>query len=172
MGSEVQNPDQPELAGEVAIDGAYFGGKIKQANRKADRADRRTAEEKTGKLQVVVVARETLGRTLPFVVQRESAAVPLIRPNVASGTSSMPTKAVPGTPCTRPTRCCGSTTAASSRTTTALARTTQKAGSAACAGPRWVSTIGSAAGTSISTQMRWLGGKTIGASRTACTSAV
>ena len=86
MGSEVQNPDQPELSGTVEIDGAYFGGKVKQANRKADRADRRLAEEQTGKRQVVVVAREIMGRTLPFIVPRESDAVPLIRQNVASGT--------------------------------------------------------------------------------------
>jgi hypothetical protein len=52
-----------------------------------DRADRRTIEEQTGKRQVVVVAREILGRTLPFVVPRESAAIPLIRHNVASGTT-------------------------------------------------------------------------------------
>jgi transposase-like protein len=87
MGSEVHNPDEPELAGEIAIDGAYFGGKVKQANRKADRTDRRAAEEQTGKRQVVVVAREILGRTLPFIVPRESAAVPLIRQHVASGTT-------------------------------------------------------------------------------------
>jgi hypothetical protein len=87
MGSEVHNPDLPELAGTVTIDGAYFGGKVKQANRKADRADRRAAEEQTGKRQVVVVAREILGRSLPFIVPRESAAVPMIRQNVASGTT-------------------------------------------------------------------------------------
>jgi hypothetical protein len=87
IGSEVQNPDQPELSGIVSIDGAYFGGKIRQANRKADRADRRTSEEQTGKRQVVVVAREVMGRTLPFIVPRESVAVPLVRQNVASGTT-------------------------------------------------------------------------------------
>ena len=87
IGSQVSNPDEPELAGMVAIDGAYFGGKVKPANRKEDRADRRTAEEQTGKRQVVVVAREVMGRTLPFVVPRESAAVPLIRKHVASGTT-------------------------------------------------------------------------------------
>jgi transposase-like protein len=86
IGSEVHNPDQTELPGEVAIDGAYFGGKVKQANRKAERTDRRLAEEQTGKRQVVVVAREILGRTIPFIVPRESAAVPLIRKNLASGT--------------------------------------------------------------------------------------
>jgi hypothetical protein len=87
MGSEVHNPDQPELSGEVAVDGAYFGGKVKPANRKADRADRRVAEEQTGKRQVVVIAREVLGRTPPFIVPREGAAVPLIRQHVASSTT-------------------------------------------------------------------------------------
>ena len=55
IGSEVHNPDQPELSGTVEIDGAYFGGKVKPENRKADRKDRRLAEEQTGKRQVVVV---------------------------------------------------------------------------------------------------------------------
>ena len=87
MGSQVHNPDEPELSGTVTIDGAYFGGKVKQANRKADRIDRRAAEEQTGKRQVVVVAREIMGRTIPFIVPRESAAVPMIRQNVASGTT-------------------------------------------------------------------------------------
>jgi hypothetical protein len=64
----------------------YTGGHRKPENRKADRVDRRVAEEQTGKRQVVVVAREVGGRTLPFIVPRESAAVPLIRARVASGT--------------------------------------------------------------------------------------
>jgi transposase-like protein len=85
MGSQVHNPDEPELSGEVQIDGAYFGGHIKPENRKANRKDRRLAEEQTGKRQVVVVAREVRGRTLPFVVARESEGVPLIRKHVASG---------------------------------------------------------------------------------------
>src|SRR5439155_12178462 len=85
MGSQVHNPDAPELSGEVQVDGAYFGGHVKPKNRKADRADRRLAEEQTGKRQVVVVAREVRGRTLPFIVLRESDAVPLIRAHVASG---------------------------------------------------------------------------------------
>jgi hypothetical protein len=87
LGSETHNPDRPELAGTVEIDGAYFGGHVKPENRKADRADRRQAEEQTGKRQVVVVAREHLGRTLPFIVPRESAALPLVRQHVASGTT-------------------------------------------------------------------------------------
>jgi ribosomal protein L37AE/L43A len=86
LGSEIHNSDLPELAGEVHVDGMYAGGHRKPENRKADRKDRRLAEEQTGKRQVVVVAREVLGRTLPFVVPRESAAVPMIRKHVASGT--------------------------------------------------------------------------------------
>jgi transposase-like protein len=86
MGSQVHNPDEPELRGTVEVDGAYFGGHVKSENRKADRKDRRLAEEQTGKRQVVVVAREVKGRTLPFIVPRESEAVSLIRKHVASGT--------------------------------------------------------------------------------------
>jgi hypothetical protein len=86
MGSQVHNPNQPELSGTVEIDGAYFGGHVKPENKKAERIDRRLAEEQTGKRQVVVVAREAMGRTVPFIVPRESAAVPFIREHVASGT--------------------------------------------------------------------------------------
>ena len=58
-------------AGEVEVDGAYFGGTIRPANRKANRVDRRLAEHQTGKRRVVVVVmRERRGRTLPFVVER------------------------------------------------------------------------------------------------------
>jgi predicted AAA+ superfamily ATPase len=64
----------------------YAGGNVKPANKATYRIDRRTAEAQTGKRQVVVVAREILGRTLPFIVPRESDAVPLIRQHVASGT--------------------------------------------------------------------------------------
>jgi len=89
VGAEVQNPDAPELSGEVHVDGMYAGGHVKPENRKEDRKDRRLAEEQTGKRQVVVVAREIGGRTLTFIVPRESAAVPLIRACVASGTIVM-----------------------------------------------------------------------------------
>jgi ribosomal protein L37AE/L43A len=86
MGAEVHNPDQPELSGTVEIDGMYAGGHTKLANRKAERIDRRTADMQSGKRQVVVVAREIMGRTLPFIVARESDAIALIRKHVASGT--------------------------------------------------------------------------------------
>ena len=72
-----------ELSGTVEVDGAYFGGHVKQENRKEDRKDRRLAEQQTGKRQVVVVARERGGRTLPFVVRKEADAVARIRAHVA-----------------------------------------------------------------------------------------
>jgi hypothetical protein len=82
MGAVVSDGD--ELAGEVEIDGAYFGSRIRAANRLADRLQQRREDSNR---QVVVVARERgLGRTIPWVVSRESAAVPMIRRNVASGT--------------------------------------------------------------------------------------
>jgi len=86
IGAVVHDANAPDLSGEVHVDGMYTGGSKKPENRKAERADRRLAEEQTGKRQVVVVVREIGGRTLPFIVPRESAAVPLIRARVASGT--------------------------------------------------------------------------------------
>jgi transposase-like protein len=76
--------DGGELAGEVEIDGAYFGSRIRAANRLADRRQQRRDDSNR---QVVVVARERgLGRTIPWVVDWESDAILPIRQNVASGT--------------------------------------------------------------------------------------
>jgi transposase-like protein len=72
-------------ASEKEINGAYFGGHSKPQNEAAKRVDRRTAEEQTGKRQVVVVMRERKGRTLPFVFRKESDAIPAIRQRVAVG---------------------------------------------------------------------------------------
>jgi transposase-like protein len=78
--------DGTELKGEVEVDGLYAGGHRKPANEVENRVDRRTAEEQTGKRQVVVVMRERHGRALPFVFRKESDAIPTIRQKVASGT--------------------------------------------------------------------------------------
>jgi transposase-like protein len=75
------------LSGEVEVDGAYFGGYVKPANHKADRIDRRTAMNQTGKRQVVVIMRERNGRALPFVVKNEGAAVPTIIERVVPGST-------------------------------------------------------------------------------------
>jgi transposase-like protein len=69
------------------IDGAYFGGYVKPANRKEDRVDRRKAENQTGKRKVVVVIRERGGHTLPGVFKSEAAALDFIRDKVAKETT-------------------------------------------------------------------------------------
>lgn len=75
------------LSGVVEVDGAYFGGHVKQENEKADRKDRRLPEEQNGKRQSVVVARQRGGRTLTTVVAKEADAAPFIRANVQPGTT-------------------------------------------------------------------------------------
>jgi transposase-like protein len=74
-------------AGACEIDGAYFGGHVKPKNVVAERVDRRTAEEQTGKRQVVTVIRERNGRTLTYVCGKESDAVPVIRDRIRLGST-------------------------------------------------------------------------------------
>jgi ribosomal protein L37AE/L43A len=69
------------------VDGAYFAGHVKPKNEVAKRVDRRAAEEQTGKRKVVAVIRERHGRTLPFVVSKESDAAPIIRARVPFGST-------------------------------------------------------------------------------------
>jgi hypothetical protein len=75
------------VSGEVEVDGAYFGGHVRPANKKVDRIDRRLAENQTGKRRVVVVMRERKGRTLPFVFQSEDASALTIARTVAPGST-------------------------------------------------------------------------------------
>lgn len=79
LASETKSLD---LDGEVEIDGAYFGGHIRPANRIEDRIDRRLAQFQTGTRRVVVALRERFGRTLPFVVRDEAEGVALARKHV------------------------------------------------------------------------------------------
>jgi transposase-like protein len=73
--------------GRVAeVDGAYFGGHVRPENLASDRIDRRLAVNQSGRRQAVVVIRERDGRTLPFVVPAEAAAVPVIRQRIERGT--------------------------------------------------------------------------------------
>jgi len=69
------------------IDGAYFGGHIRPENLAIDRIDRRLAENRSGKRQVVVAMRERGGRTLAQVFPAEADAVAAIRQRVAKGTA-------------------------------------------------------------------------------------
>jgi len=75
------------LSGNVQVDGAYFGGYVKPANNRADRKDRRKKINQSGKRQVVVVARETKGRTLTHVAKSEAAGVAFTRDNVKAGST-------------------------------------------------------------------------------------
>lgn len=76
---------------ECAVDGAYFGGYVKPANRKEDRVDRRLAENQTGKRQVVIVARELNGETLTHVARSEAEGVPFVMATVAATITSRAT---------------------------------------------------------------------------------
>lgn len=68
-----------ELNGEVEVDGAYFGGHIRPANKRENRKDRRLARHQTGTRRVVVAFRERKGRTLPFVVPQERDGIDLAK---------------------------------------------------------------------------------------------
>jgi hypothetical protein len=74
--------DRPE----AEVDGAYFGGHIRPANKAEDRVDRRLAKHQTGKRKVVVVIRERGGETVPGVFKSESHALSWVAHRVAKGT--------------------------------------------------------------------------------------
>jgi hypothetical protein len=82
MKGRIIGDDHPE----ASVDGAYFGGYVRPANLKADRIDRRLAENQSGKRKVVVVIREHGGETLPGVFKSEGAALRWIKSRVMPGT--------------------------------------------------------------------------------------
>jgi transposase-like protein len=69
------------------VDGGYFGGYVKPANRREDRKDRRLRRNQSGKRKVVVVIRERGGKTLPGVFRNEADALHFIRQRVAPQTT-------------------------------------------------------------------------------------
>lgn len=71
---------------EASVDGAYFGGYVKPANRAENRVDRRLAENRSGKRQVVVIIRQHGGDSIPAVFHSEAAATGFIRAHVKPGT--------------------------------------------------------------------------------------
>ena len=79
--------DARTVQGVVEVDGAYFGGFVKQTNYTKNRRDRRLAENQNGKRQCVVVMRERNGKVLPFVVPTEDAAVPTVQQSVTRGST-------------------------------------------------------------------------------------
>jgi ISXO2-like transposase domain len=68
------------------IDGGYFGGYVKPANKRENRVDRRLRRHQSGKRKVVVVIRERNGRTLPGVFRSEVEALNFTRRQVPPGT--------------------------------------------------------------------------------------
>jgi transposase-like protein len=81
---------QTAIGGEgkrAEIDGGYFGGYVKPANRKEKRVDRRLAVNQSGKRKVVVVIRERNGNTLPGVFRSEAEALNFIRRSVPASTT-------------------------------------------------------------------------------------
>jgi len=87
MAAEVR---QTAIGGEgkkAEVDGGYFGGYVKPANRREDRKDRRLRQNLTGKRKVVVVIRERGGKTLPGVFRNEADALHFIRQRVAPQTT-------------------------------------------------------------------------------------
>src|SRR5580700_8964166 len=87
MSAEVR---QTAIGGEgkrAEVDGGYFGGYVKPANRREDRKDRRLRRHQSGKRKVVVVIRERGGKTLPGVFRNEADAITFIRNRVAPKTT-------------------------------------------------------------------------------------
>lgn len=76
-----------KLSGEVEIDGAYFGGYIKPANRKEHRLDRRSRFVQSGKREVVVVMRQRGGNAVTNVFKSESASVDSLHHHIAAGST-------------------------------------------------------------------------------------
>ena len=72
------------LAGHVEIDGAYFGGKVRPANHKENRKDRRKTENQNGERRVVIALRERDGGTKTFVAEHEAEGIALAQANVAA----------------------------------------------------------------------------------------
>jgi transposase-like protein len=75
------------VSGEVAVDGAYFGGHIRPSNYAENRRDRRLAINQTGKRRVVVIAREKGGKTLPFVFKTEPEALATLGERIEVGST-------------------------------------------------------------------------------------
>jgi transposase-like protein len=75
------------VSGTVSVDGAYFGGHVRPANRAENRVDRRLAINQTGKRRVVVVAREKNGKILPFVFQAEHEALETLGQRIRLGST-------------------------------------------------------------------------------------
>jgi hypothetical protein len=86
MASEVRHTEIGGTGRRAEIDGGYFGGYVKPANRRENRRDRRLRRYRSGKRRVVVIIRERGGKTLPGVFYSEVEALAFIRRQVPRGT--------------------------------------------------------------------------------------
>jgi transposase-like protein len=86
MASEMRGVRVGGEGRKAEIDGAYFGGYVKPANRVENRRDRRLRQNQSGKRKAVVVIRERDGKTLPGVFASEVAALNFIRTRIVRGT--------------------------------------------------------------------------------------
>ncbi len=87
MASELRGINIGGEGRKAEIDGGYFGGYVKPANRIENRRDRRLRQNQSGKRMCVVVIRERDGKTLPGVFASEVAALNFIRTRIARGTT-------------------------------------------------------------------------------------
>jgi transposase-like protein len=67
------------------VDGCYVGGHVRPENMKADRKDRRLAENQNGKRRCVVAIRERDGRTIAKTFASEDASIAFIKKRLARG---------------------------------------------------------------------------------------
>src|SRR5713226_2235433 len=86
LASEVRQTAIGGAGKRAEVDGGYFGGYMKRANRREDRLDRRLRQNQSGKRKVVVVIRERGGKTLPGVFRSEIEALSFIRHQLPAST--------------------------------------------------------------------------------------
>jgi transposase-like protein len=82
MASELRGINVGGEGRKAEIDGGYFGGYVKPANRIENRRDRRLRMNQSGKRKVVVVIRERGGKTLPGVFAWELQELCVTEPAV------------------------------------------------------------------------------------------
>jgi transposase-like protein len=74
-----------KLGNSVEVDGAYFCGHVRPANRKTDRVDRRLLQNRTDKRRVVMALRQRSGRTLTRSFRLESDGITFARERIVEG---------------------------------------------------------------------------------------
>lgn len=84
IASEITNS---QLSGEIEIDGMYTGGKLRPANLKENRVDRRRVPNKSGARRVVIALRARKGRTHTFIGKHEPEGVEIARRIVTQGST-------------------------------------------------------------------------------------